>query len=539
MQRRPGPSPWLVLIATSLGLGMLMVDTFVVNVAFPAIGRSLRADLSTAEWTVSGYVLVVGVLPIAMGRLGDILGRRLVYLGGLVVFVAASAACGFAQNIEQLIAFRVVQGIGAATMMPGTLSIITQAFPPQKRGLAIGIWGGVSGLGLIAGPILGGLLVHGDSWRWIFYINLPLGAVAILLALLFIPESRDESAPRSIDWPGVAVLSGALFAIMFGLTRANDAGWASPLILGCFAAGAIGLPAFVAIERRTRYPVVDLSLFRSGTFVMACVSAFLFSAAMFGSQPFMSLFLQNYWGYSPLKGGLAFVPATLIVASLMPVSGILGQRLGPKLRLIVIAGSLCVSISFLYMLLLDLESSYADGLLPAFIIRGVGIGLVMSATSLAVVNAVPLAKSGLASGTLTMARNIGTSVGIAILGAVFIHHVHAELPVRLEGAPPHQVEAATRAADVFIVAGEPGSPVHSAAERVILDGFILVSGAAAIGSLIATGAACFIRYRTPAATPVPSPAAGRVEAEPAAAPAQRLPVVDGLPPEPSPGGPGA
>ncbi len=499
-------------MATCLGLGMLMIDTFVVNVAFPAIGRDLKAGLESAEWTVSGYVLAVGVLPVAMGRAGDILGRKRVSLAGLVVFIVASAACGAAQTIEQLIAARVLQGVGAATMMPGTLSIIVHAFPPQQRGLAIGIWGGVSGLGLIAGPILGGLLVHGDSWRWIFFINLPVGAAALLMGLLFVPESRDENAPRSIDWPGVAALSGALVLLMYGLTRANAEGWMSAEILGSLAAGALLLPVFVAIERRRRFPLVDLSLFRSGTFVMACVSAFLFSAAMFGSQPYMSLFMQNYWGYSPLEGGLAFLPATVIVALLMPVSGILGQRLGPRLRLIVIAGSLCVSISFLYMLTLDLDSTYVDGLLGAFVIRGIGIGLVMSATSLAVVSAVPLAKSGLASGTLTMARNIGTALGVAVLGAVYLNHIDTELPARLEALPAAQAGPVVEAADHFVVAGPPAAREQS--ERVILDGFIVLSAAAAVVCAVATVSAFFIRHEQRAAEqPMAPPQPVRAAAE--------------------------
>ena len=498
------PSKWRTLIAVCLGLGMLMIDTFVVNVAFPAIGRDLRAELSTAEWTVSAYVLAVGVLPVAMGRLGDIFGRRRVYLAGLLLFVVASAACAGAPGIHELVAFRVLQGIGAAVMMPGTLSIITQAFPPQQRGLAIGIWGGVSGLGLIAGPILGGLLVHGDNWRWIFLVNLPVGAAALVMTARFVPESRDESAPRSVDWPGVALLSGALLVIMFGLNRANDAGWTSPLVLACFGAGLALLPAFVAVERRVRFPLVDLTLFRSGTFVMACLSAALFSAAVFGSQPYVSLFMQNYWGFSPLEGGLAFVPATALVALLMPFSGVIGQRLGPRLRLIVVTGSLAVAASALYLLRLDTESTYLDTFLPAFLVRGLGIGLVMSATSLAVVNAVPMAKSGLASGTLTMARNIGTALGVAVLGTMFLHHVDTAIPAQLGAAPPAQSAQVRAAAEHFVPAGQ--GETRAIAAQAIVDGFIRISLVAAILAAIATGAAFFIRHRAPAPQRAGAPA---------------------------------
>ena len=492
MLRAPGSpaNKWLTLFATCVGLGMLMIDTFIVNVAFPAIGRDLDASLSATEWTVSGYVLMTGVLPIAMGRMGDIFGRRRIYLAGLVGFIITSALCGLAQNIEQLIVLRIFQGAAAATMMPLTLSIITNAFPPEQRGLAIGIWGGVSGLGLIAGPILGGLLVNGDEWRWIFLVNIPVGAVALALAVLWIPESRDTSASRSLDWRGLATLSGGLGLLLFGLNRANDLGWGSAVILACFAGGFATIALFVVVERRVRAPLVDLSLFKSLPFVTACISAWLFSATVFGSQPYTSLFMQNYMGFSPLEGGLAFLPATGLVAALMPVSGILGQKLGHRIRLIIIAGSLSVGVSFLWLLRMDVDATYVGNFLPAFLLRGLGIGLVMSATSFAVVSAMPVAKSGLASGTLTMARNIGTSMGVAIFGAVFLQSMDARLPDALAEAGVPAVEAAAieEEASHFIPA-ESGAG-REASRDAIVDSFIVISIAGlAIAALAATSAA--------------------------------------------------
>jgi len=495
---------------------MLMIDTFIVNVAFPAIGRDLDADLGTAEWTVTGYVLMTGVFPIAMGRLGDIFGRRRLYLIGLMIFVITSALCGLAQNIEQLVVMRVFQGLGAATMMPLTLSIITNAFPAEQRGLAIGIWGGVSGLGLIAGPVLGGLLVNGDEWRWIFLVNIPVGAIALVLAMLFVPESRDTNAPRSLDWRGLVTLSSALFLLLFGLTRGNEEGWGSPLIVACFVTGGLLLPAFVLVERRVRAPLVDLTLFRSWPFVAACVSAALFSAAVFGSQPFTSLYMQNYLGFSALEGGLAFLPATVLVALLMPVSGILGQKLGPRIRLIIIGGSVAVAFSFLYLLTLDIESSYADGMLPAFLFRGLGIGLFMSATSYAVVSAMPMQKSGLASGTLTMARNIGTSVGVAIFGAVFLHSIDANMPADLAAAGLSEAQVAeyTEAAHYFVPA--PEGPGREASRQGIIDGFVLVSATGLGIAILAAGAGLMIRYK-PVVASAPAEAAAAPPASGAAA----------------------
>lgn len=497
------PDKWRVLLAVCLGLGMLMIDTFVVNVALPAIGRDLGAGLGAAEWTISGYVLAVGVLPVAMGRIGDLFGRRRVYLIGLVTFITASALCGLAASIEQLIAFRVLQGMGAAVMMPGTLSIITQAFPPAQRGLAIGIWGGVSGLGLIAGPILGGLLVRGDSWRWVFLVNLPVGLVALFMALREVPESRDEHAPRSVDWPGLTALSGALVLVMLAVTQANEAGWTSPLVLGGLIGGLLLLPVFVAVERRSRAPLVDLTLFRNVTFVCACLSAALFSAAVFGSQPYVSLLMQNTWGFSPLKGGLAFLPATVLVAALMPLSGIMGQRLGMRMRYLVLSGAVCVLLSSVLLLRLDAGSGYVDGLLLPFIIRGVGIGLFMSASSFAVMSSAPLAKSGLASGTLTMSRQIGTALGVALLGAAYLQHVDAAVPATVAALPPAESARVVAAAEHFVVTG----PVELQGEvrAELVQGFVRVAGVSLVLAAIAAAATLFVRPRAGATVTEPRP----------------------------------
>ncbi|GAB4334386.1 MAG: MFS transporter [Dehalococcoidia bacterium] len=504
LPRTASSSKWIVLIAACLGLGMLMIDMFVVNVALPAIGRDLDASLSSVQWTVTSYVLVVGVLPLTAGRLADIFGRRRVYVIGLAVFVAGSGLAGASQEIWQLIAFRVLQGAGAAVMMPATLAIVTSAFPEQQRGLAIGIWGGVSGLGLIAGPILGGVLVHGNTWQWVFLINVPIGLAAIALALAFVPESRDDSASREIDWPGLVLVSGGLALVLLAFTRANEQGWVSPEIAGSFAAGSILLVLFVAVELHAATPLVDLALFRNRTFVAACTAAFLFNLAVFGSQPYMSLFMQNYWGFSPLQAGFAFVPATVLVAALMPVSGMVGQRLGSRLRLMVAFGSLAVLLSSLYLLRLTTESGYVDGLLPSFLIRGLGIGTFMSVTSFAVVSSLPLAKAGLASGTLTMSRNLGTAAGVAVLGAVYVARIHAQLPDDLPRSigPAEAAAISTRAEHFIVPAGGDAAPF---VEDAVVDGFIAVAVATSIVSAVAAGAAMFMRrgYRAPSPQPAP------------------------------------
>jgi EmrB/QacA subfamily drug resistance transporter len=483
---------------------MLMVNTFVVNVALPAMARDLKVDLGTAQWIVSGFVLTLGVVPIAAGRLADILGRREMYIGGLVLFVVSSIACAVATDAYLLIAFRIVQGIGAAIMQPVTLSIVTNAFPAEDRGMAVGIWGGVSGLGLILGPVLGGLLVHGDSWRLVFLVNVPVGLVALLMALRYVPESRDEGASRAVDWPGVALISGGLLLAMLAITRGNADGWTSAIVLGGFAGAVALLGAFTFAESRGRAPLVDLSLFGRRTFVMACVSAFLFSACVFGSQPYTSLFMQNFWGMSPLEAGLGFLPSTALVALLMPAGGIVGQKLGHHLRLLVMAGSISVALSFLLLVSLDADDRYLNSFLLPFVLRGIGIGLVMTTTSLAVVSAVPTAKLGLASGTLTMARNVGTAVGVALLGAIYLSQVEAEAGGRFaqEGGPPPGVVAA---AGRFVATGS--GAVQARAADLIVDGYIALALACAALAGIATLTAGFIRQAR-----VPQPIGDRATA---------------------------
>ena len=425
----PLPSKWLTMIAACFGLLMLYIDLFIVNVALPTIEHDFHAPLSTVSWTISGYVLMIGVLPMGMGRLGDLWGQRRVYLAGLAIFGLASVACGLAPNITALIVFRVIQGVGAAIMTPGTLAIIIRAFPPRQHGLAIGVYGGISGLGLIAGPVLGGLLVHGDSWRWIFFVNVPLGIIALVMTVLFVPESREESNSVPVDWRGLLFLSTGLLFLLYGFTRAGDEGWTNAVVLGSCLLGVIILVLFVYTERRVRWPLVDLALFRNVPFVTGCLSFFLFSAALFGSQPYWSLFMQNTWGFSPLQGGLAFLPATGLIALFTPLTGLIAQWAGRRLYAFLILGLLAIGLSYLYVVLtLTPQSNYVGGLLPAFLVRGFGIPIVSSCATLAVMGAVSKQQSGLASGTLGMARNIGTAFGVAVLGQVYLSHINERAP---------------------------------------------------------------------------------------------------------------
>src|SRR4051794_35203422 len=297
---------WWTLAAMCFALFMVMLDNTVTNVALPSIQRSFDASLSALEWTINAYTLSFAVLLVTGGRLGDIFGRRKVFLIGVVIFGVASATIGLAPNEGFLVASRAVQGVGAALMMPATLSIISNAFPPAERGKAIGTWAGVSAIALALGPLVGGWLTEDVTWRAIFFINVPVAAIAIAVTLFSTHESRDESAPRQVDYAGIATLTAGLTALVLALVEGNAWGWGSARIIGLFAIAVVGLIAFVVIERRVAAPIVDFDFFRSRSFLGANVVAFAISFGMFAVFFFLALYMQNILGYSPLETGVRF-----------------------------------------------------------------------------------------------------------------------------------------------------------------------------------------------------------------------------------------
>ena len=416
---------WWTLAAVAFGLFMIMLDNTVVNVALPSIAADLHISISELEWIVTGYALVFAALLITGGKLADMFGRRRIFIIGLAIFSLASLACGLAPNAGFLIGARGVQGVGAALMSPATLSIITATFPPKQRGQAIGIWAGVSALALAIGPLVGGLIVDNIGWNWIFFVNVPIGALGIVVSQLVIKESRDTSHEQSIDLPGLLTSGLALFALSYGLIEGNRHGWASGEILGLFAAAAMLLAAFIVLESRQRLPMLDLSLFKIPSFVGANTVALLVSLGMFGVFFFISLYVQNILGYSPTKAGAVFLPMTVLIIFIAPVAGKLSDRIGG--RWLMGGGMTLLGISLLFYQRAGLHSGFWT-LLPALVLGGIGMAMTMSPMTSVAMGSVPTDKAGVGSGVLNSFRQIGGALGIAVMGAIIASYLHA--PVR-------------------------------------------------------------------------------------------------------------
>ncbi|MGB2952675.1 MAG: MFS transporter [Gaiellaceae bacterium] len=428
----PENRKWWTLGAVSFALFMIMLDNTIVNVALPAIRRDLGIGISALEWTVTSYALTFAVLMLSGGKLADLLGRRRIFMVGLAVFTLSSLWCGLSGSATELIAARSVQGVGAALMMPATLSIITATFPVAERGTAIGIWAGISAIALAIGPLAGGLITEHLSWNWIFFINVPIGALGFLVTRLVVPESRDTSRDQRLDLPGLVTSGVALLALVYALIEGNKYGWMSGRIVGLFVIAAVGLASFVLLEMRQRLPMLDLSLFRSGTFAGANLVAILVTLAMFGIFFFFPIYMQTYHEprWSPVQAGAALLPWTLMVVIFAPIAGKLSDRVGS--RWLMGAGMVVVGASCVVLSTVGLRSSFWH-MLPGFLLGGIGMSFVMTPMSAAAMGAAPVAKSGVASAVLNTFRQVGVSLGIAVMGAILANRAKA---AALNGADP-------------------------------------------------------------------------------------------------------
>ena len=415
---------WWTLALVAFALFMIMLDNTVVNVALPAIQSDLNMSVSSLEWVVSGYALTFAVLMLTGGKLADMLGRRLIFVVRLGIFALSSLACGLAGSAALLIGARVIQGVGAALMMPATLSIISATFPPKLRGTAIGVWAGVSALALAIGPLVGGLITEHISWNWIFYVNVPVGALGIVAALAIIRESKDTSHEQRLDVAGLVSSGVAFLAVTFAVIESNRYGWGSATTLGLFALAVVSLAAFVVVELKQRLPMLDLQLFRNGTFVGANVVAFLVTLAMFGVFFFISLYMQQIRGYSPVRAGATFLPMTILIILIAPLAGRASDRFGS--RWLMASGMSLVGVSLLLFARLEAHTSFW-GILPGLVVGGSGMALTMTPMTAAAMSAVPVDKAGVGSGMLNTFRQVGGSFGIAIMGAILASRSSSEL----------------------------------------------------------------------------------------------------------------
>jgi EmrB/QacA subfamily drug resistance transporter len=487
-------------------LFMVMLDNTVVNVALPSIQKDLGATVSGLEWTVNAYTLAFAVLLVTGGRLGDIFGRRRMFLFGVVTFAASSAFIGFSQSEAWLVAGRAVQGIGAAFMMPGTLSIISNTFPPAERGRAIGTWAGVSALALALGPVVGGALTQYVSWRAIFFINVPVAVGAVAVTLFATHESRDETIDRRVDVPGIATLSIGLTALILALVESTGWGWGSTKIIALLAVAAISLISFIVVELKlSPAPMVQFEFFKSRTFFGANVIAFIVSFAMLAMFFLTALYIQNILGYSPLQAGVRFLPTTLMIVLIAPIAGRLSDKIGPRPPMVV--GLALTTLALYLQTRITLSSGYTD-LLPAFVLMGVGMALVMSPMSTAAMNAVPATKAGVASGILSMNRMVGGTFGVALLGTVFQSMSRNRLMDNLSGlnlSAGQKSAIADNIGQSATGATHPSPQIVQAAHDAFIHGFtgamVLSVAVAALGVVLAATLIQPIKRR--AAEPVP------------------------------------
>ena len=419
---QPG-NKWWTLVAVCLGTFMLLLDITIVNVALPDIQRALHSTFSDLQWVVDAYALTLAAFLLTAGSLADMYGRRLLYLIGLALFTCASVLCGFAASTLMLQLSRGLQGVGGAIMFAVSLALLADAFRGRDRGIAFGVWGTVTGLAVAIGPLLGGILTSGLSWRYIFFVNVPLGIAAVIITVMKVAESRAAQASRP-DWTGFALFTVALSSLVYGLIESNQRSFTDPLVLGCFAAAAVLLVVFVVVERHNAHPMFDLRLFRLPTFTGGLVAAFGLSASIFAMLLYLVLYLQDILGYSPLATGVRL----MVISGAVLVVGMVAGRLSSRVpvRLLIGPGLIIVGIGLLLMRGLNVGSSWTH-LIPGMIVGGIGIGMVNPPLASTAVGVVPPQRAGMASGINSTFRQVGIATGIALLGALFSNKVKDEV----------------------------------------------------------------------------------------------------------------
>jgi EmrB/QacA subfamily drug resistance transporter len=405
---------WWTLVAVSIGIFMLLLDLTIVNVALPTIQRSFHATLSDLQWVIDAYALALAALLLTTGSLADRFGRRILFAIGIGVFTAGSVLCGVSNGATFLCVARALQGIGGATMFSVALALISDAFRGADRGVAFGVFGATTGVSVAVGPVLGGVITTELSWRWIFFVNVPLGAIALAITLLRVNESRNPNAKRA-DWLGFALFTTALAALVFGLIRANALGWSAGEVLGCFAAFAVLMSVFVVLELRSSYPMLDLSLLRKPAFTGGLVAAFAVNGSIFSLLTYLTLYQQTILGFSALQTGLHFL---VLTAALFVVSGAAG-RLSSRIpvRNLIAPGFVLIGAGLLLMRGITVSTGWTH-LIPGFVLTGLGAGLVNTPLASTAVGVVDHTRAGMASGINSTLRQVGTATGVAALGSL-------------------------------------------------------------------------------------------------------------------------
>ena len=480
---------WWTLAAVCGATFMLLVDVTIVQVALPTIQRSLHASFTDLQWVISAYALSLSSLLLTQGSLADRFGRKRIFLVGLVVFAASSLACGLAPNAGVLIGARAVQGIGGGGMFATGLALIGQDFRGRELGTAIAAWGATVGGAVAVGPLIGGSLTSALGWQWIFYVNLPIGAVTLGISAWRMVNVRDPQANR-LDWAGLVTFSGSLFLLVLGLTRGNDDGWSSTPILLSLSASAALMVAFVAVERAQRRPMFDLALFRNPAFVGVSVATFAIGAGTFAMFPFLTLYLQNDLGLSPLQGGLRLLPLTLLTFVVPLATRSVANRAAPGLLLGV---GLAVTAGGVALMHLITPTSSWTALLPGFLVTGVGIGLANPAIAKVALGVVPPERSGMASGISNTFRIGGLATGVSALGAIFQQRLAASFSTSFGHTAPvvaKAVAAAGVAAASRLSGGAAGAVATartgfvSGIEDLLVVGSVTVLVGAAFASLV-------------------------------------------------------
>jgi EmrB/QacA subfamily drug resistance transporter len=406
---------WRVLIVVCVAVFMLLLDITVVNVALPNIDKELNTSFTDLQWVVDAYALTLAATMLNAGSLGDLIGRKRVFVAGIALFTLASALCGAATTPLWLIVARGAQGIGGAAMFAGSLAIISQEFHGRERGTAFGIWGATVGAAVAIGPLVGGALTTYVGWRWIFFVNVPIGIACVAGGLHELRETRDEQA-KGFDTAGLVTLTGGLFALVLGLLRGADWGWSSARIVGLFVAAAVLLVCFGLVELRKESPMLDIRLFKVPTFTGAQITAFVIAAGMFAQFLFLPLYLESVLGYSAVKTGVIFLPLSLLAFVVSPISGRLSTKM--PVRFLLAGGLALCGVALLLFHGLTLGST-ASALIPGFVVAGIGIGLVNAPLASTAVSVVEPRHAGMASGTNNTFRQVGIATGIAALGAIF------------------------------------------------------------------------------------------------------------------------